>query len=171
MDRRTFLQYAAASALTAAFPLAFAQQPPKAAIHHTLTGIDSDAKPVALDEFAGKVCLVSFFTAGCNLCTHDLRLMREFYMGNRKRNFVLLGVNMDEKKDDFMQYMKLISLSIPANQRFPIVWRNAPGHQDSFGTIARTPTHFVLDKAHKQVLRREGTFQPTDWDDLWTSLA
>lgn len=170
MDRRTFLQYTALAALSAAYPLAFSQQPSKPAIRHTLSGADSDAKPVTLDDFAGKACLVSFFTAGCNLCNNDLRLMREFYMGNKKRNFVLLGVNVDEKKEDFLQYMKLISLSVPADQRFPIVWRNAPGHEDTFGAILKKPTHFVLDKAHRQVLRREGPFQPTDWDDLWTSL-
>ncbi len=171
MDKRTFMQYMAAGALGAVALQGFAQEQKKPVIRHTLSGFDSDAKPVSLDDFAGKVCLVSFFTAGCNLCTNDLRLMREFYMGNMKRNFVLLGVNIDAKKEDFKQYMQLISLSVPAEQRFPIIWRNAPGHQDSFGAIAKKPTHFVLDKAHRQVVRREGPFQPTDWDDLWTSLA
>lgn len=171
MDKRRFMQYMAAGALGATSLSALSQQAKKPVIRHTLAGFDASAKPVSLDDFAGKVCLVSFFTAGCNLCTNDLRLMREFYMGNMKRNFVLLGVNIDEKKDDFTQYMQLISLSVPTEQRFPIVWRNAPEHQDSFGPIVKKPTHFVLDKAHRQVLRREGQFQPTDWDDLWTSLA
>jgi hypothetical protein len=115
--------------------------------------------------------LVSFFTAGCNLCTKDLKLMREFYVANKARGFVLLGVNIDEKKEDFTQYMNLISLSIPPDQRFPIVWRNTSGHKDSFGAIVRKPTHFVLDKAHNQVTRREGSFLPDDWDNLWTTLT
>ena len=60
---------------------------------------------------------------------------------------------------------------MPAEQRFPIAWRNAEGHKDSFGAISRRPTHFVLNRKHQQVLRREGNFLPTDWDDLWVSLA
>ena len=58
-----------------------------------------------------------------------------------------------------------------AEQRFPIVWRGAPGHKDSFGEIVKKPTHFVLDRVHRPVLRRDGAFQPNDWDDLWTLLG
>ncbi|MFY3382868.1 TlpA family protein disulfide reductase [Paracidovorax sp. MALMAid1276] len=174
-SKRGFLQACAACALGAAsgaVPQALAQ--PAAAPpgpKHTLTGTDSEGKPIALTDFAGKVCLVSFFTAGCALCTHELRLLREFYTNNRHRDFVLLGVNLDEKRADFAQYIELLKVSVPPEQRFPIAWRGAGGHQDSFGAITRRPTHYVLNRQHQQVLRREGNFLPTDWDDLWTSLA
>ena len=181
MDKRAFLQVCTATTLAAAVhPFAQAQAPaasaaPAAAAapgpRHTLSGTSSDGKSVMLTDFAGKVCLVSFFTAGCALCTNELRLMREFYTNNRQRDFVLLGVNMDERSADFMQYIELLKVSVPAEQRFPIAWRNAAGHQDSFGAITRRPTHYVLNRQHQQVLRREGNFQPTDWDDLWASIA
>lgn len=177
MHKRTFLHAAAAATLTTLLPqMAWSQAATLAApaplpgALRTLSGTDSAGKPVMLTDFAGKVCLVSFFTAGCALCSHELRLMREFYMGNREKDFVLLGVNLDEKREDFMRYIELLNVSVPADQRFPIAWRFAPGHQDNFGPITRKPTHFVLDRKHRQVLRREGSFQPTDWDDLWTSL-
>lgn len=169
MNKRKFMQYVAASALGTAYLPSHAQT---AQDHkYSLVGTDVNAKPVRLDDFAGKVCLVSFFTAGCNLCSHDLKLMREFYVGNKARNFVLLGVNIDSSKEDFTQYMHLISLSIPADQRFPIVWRNAPDHKDTFGPVIKKPTHFVLDKTHKLMLQREGAFQPSDWDELWSTLS
>lgn len=180
MDKRVFLQACAATTLAAAaHPLVHAQATAATAgaaaatpgPRHTLSGTSSEGKPVMLTDFAGKVCLVSFFTAGCALCTNELRLMREFYTNNRQRDFVLLGVNMDEKSADFMQYIELLKVSVPAEQRFPIAWRNAAGHQDSFGAITRRPTHYVLNRQHQQVLRREGNFQPTDWDDLWASIA
>ena len=177
MHKRTFLHAASAAALTSLLPtIAWSQvtptptQRPTPGPLRTLTGTDSAGKPVMLKDFAGKVCLISFFTTGCALCTHELRLMREFYMGNRDKDFVLLGVVLDEKREDFMHYIEVLNLSVPTEQRFPIAWRFAPGHQDNFGPIARKPTHFVLDRQHRQVLRREGSFQPTDWDDLWTSL-
>jgi len=64
----------------------------------SLTGLDSEGKTVKLSDYLGKTVLVSFITSGCNLCSRDLKLMREFYAGNAKKNFVLLTVNMDQNK-------------------------------------------------------------------------
>jgi alkyl hydroperoxide reductase subunit AhpC len=170
MDKRNFMRYVAASALVSVSATGYSQQPPVHSIRHTLSGTDGKGEPITLDDFSGKVCLVSFFTAGCNLCTNDLKLMREFYMSNKKRNFVLIGVNMDENQNDYMQYIRLISLSIPKEERFPILWRKAPAHSDNFGNIRTVPTHFVLDKEHRELSHREGSFLPSDWDDLWSNL-
>jgi peroxiredoxin len=165
MNRRNFLQAAAATTFAAACHTSFA-----APVKQSMIGIDSDGRPFDLSSFAGKVCLVSFFTAACNLCTHDLKLMREFYVGNKARNFSLIGVNIDAKKEDFVEYAHLIALTIPAEQRFPLLWRNAPEHADSFGPIKSQPTHFVLNKNGEQEFKREGSFQPADWDLVWTKL-
>lgn len=167
MHKRTFLRRAIAGALTTVSPLSRTQT----AQRYRLAGSDANGRPLTLDDYAGKVCLVSFFTSACNLCGNDLKLMREFYLDNKTRNFILIGVDMDDSKEDFVEYARLISLSVPPAQRFPIVWRNAPRHRDSFGSISKRPTHFVLDRQHRLVLRREGIFRPGDWDDLWASLA
>jgi len=167
MDRRHFLQSAAVAAatLTAGMPSAFAT-----GLKQSMIGTDSDGRPFDLANYAGKTTLVSFFTAGCTLCSHDLKLMREFYVGNRNKNFALIGVNVDAKKEDYVEYAHLISLTIPADQRFPLIWRNAPDHADTFGPVSRQPTHFVLNKDLELVFKREGTFQPQDWDQVWAKL-
>lgn len=166
MDRRHFMHTVAAAALAASIPTVRAQT----LVKQSMVGQDSDGHPFDLADFKGKVCLVSFFTAACTLCNHDLKLMREFYVDNRAKNFALIGVNVDAKHDDFVEYAHLISLSIPAPQRFPMVWRNAPQHADTFGTVSRQPTHFVLNKAQELVFKREGSFQPADWDLIWSKL-
>ncbi len=177
MERRIFLQTVAAGALGTLAPTAFANQAkvekkrPAPTIAFNLEGIGHDGKLVNLDDYAGKACLVSFFTVDCIPCIEDTRRMREFFVGNKARNFMMIGVSMDQKKSDYTEYMTLLNSTIPAEARYPIVWRKAPEHRDSFGPIAKTPTHFVLNRAHKQVLRRDGVFQPDDWDDLWTSLS
>ncbi|MFZ6708348.1 TlpA family protein disulfide reductase [Undibacterium sp. TC9W] len=134
-------------------------------------GAELNGKKLAISDYAGKTLLVSFFTAGCNLCARDLKLMREFYVGNMKRNFVLLAINIDADKKDFDSYVQLINLAVPAEQRFPIIWRNTPGYKDNFGTIVSQPTHFVINPKGQLVLKREGSFQPNDWDNLWESLG
>ncbi|TDK65570.1 TlpA family protein disulfide reductase [Sapientia aquatica] len=173
MDRRQWMQFALTSALSssaAMSPTLFAQDT-KDIPKLTLSGVDANGKKIELTDFLGKTVLVSFFTAGCNLCSRDLKLMREFYVSNAKRNFVLLAVNIDPTKADFDQYSQLISLSIPKEQRFPMVWRNAPNHKDSFGIITRQPTHFVVSAKNEFIFKREGSFEPEDWDNLWTSLG
>ncbi|MBC3908791.1 TlpA family protein disulfide reductase [Undibacterium umbellatum] len=134
-------------------------------------GAELNGKKIALSDYAGKTLLVSFFTAGCNLCARDLKLMRDFYNRNVKRNFVLLAINIDADKKDFDSYVQLINLAVPVEQRFPIIWRNTPGYKDNFGTIVNQPTHFVINPKGQLVLKREGTFQPNDWDNLWESLG
>lgn len=169
MKRRDFLNTVAAGAAGLALP-AMAYADKKADLTYVLKGMDVLGKPVNLQDYLGKACLVSFFTAECIPCTNDLRLMREFYGANKSRNYVNIGVNMDVNKEDLALYIDLLKKTIPAAQHFPIAWRNAKGHMDNFGVIKSKPTHFVLNKEHKLVMRRDGIFKPADWDDLWTNL-
>lgn len=168
MKRREILRGIGAGALLAAAPSVWAQATPPVL---TMTGKDGSEQPFTLERYANKTCLISFFTAGCNLCTHDLKLMREFNFSNKAKNFALIGVNLDKSRQDFNDYLKLIGLAIPAEQRFPLLWRGAADHRDNFGPIAHEPTHFVLDAKHHLSFKREGTFQPDDWDRLWTTIS
>ncbi len=170
MNKRQFIQAMTSASLSMASGSLFAQ-PSKEPQKFNLQGTDVNGKKLDLADFLGKTVLVSFFTAGCSLCTRDLKLMREFYVGNSKKNFVLLAVNIDQDLKDFETYNQLVTLAIPKEQRFPTVWRNSPGHKDNFGTITRQPTHFVINAKSQFVFKREGTFQPTDWDNLWESLG
>ncbi|AZP13193.1 peroxiredoxin family protein [Undibacterium parvum] len=173
MKKREFILAAmAASASLLGLPV-LAQQTKEAqkeAQKFNLHGLDANGKKLELSDYLGKTVLVSFFTAGCSLCSRDLKLMREFYVGNAKRNFVLLAINIDQEKKDFDDYNKLIALAVPKEQRFPTVWRNAPEHKDNFGVITRQPTHFVINAKNQLVFKREGSFLPNDWDTLWESL-
>lgn len=169
MNRRAWLQIGVAGLFYSVGLNVFAEDERLLPIL-TLQGVDANGKKIELTDFLGKTVLVSFFTAGCNLCTRDLKLMREFYANNSKRNFVVLGVNVDQNKKDFDDYNQLIAMAVPKEQRFPMVWRNAPGYKDNFGVITRQPTHFVVNPKNEFIFKREGSFEPEDWDNLWRSL-
>ncbi|WP_338848742.1 redoxin domain-containing protein [Massilia sp. W12] len=169
MKRRDFLQYAGAAAMLGTVAAPVLAQP--ADNKFALVGFDESAqKLLRLENYLGKVCLISFFTSACNLCNHDLKLMREFYLSNKKKDFMLIGVNMDDSRNDFDSYRKLVELTIPKEQSFPLLWRKGTEYVDNFGPIKQKPTHFVLDKAHKLVFKREGTFQPDDWNRVWDKV-
>lgn len=169
MNRRDFLHSAAVSGLVLSTS-AFAVNDGKAPAFN-LVGTDVSGKKIQLKDYAGKAVLVSFFTIDCAVCSHDLKLMREFYLGNSSKKFVLLGVNIDKNKKELDEYNEVTTLAYPKAQRFPSVWRNDASHKDNFGVIKSTPTHFVLDRKHQLVLKREGAFQPDDWDNLYLSLG
>jgi peroxiredoxin len=170
MNRRNFMQSAMASglAMTGAFSLAHAG-PTKQT--YELLSTDVFGKKLGLNDFSGKVALISFFTLDCLLCSTDLKLMREFYARNKAKNFTLVGVNLDQNKQDLDDYNEAMSLVYSKNHRFPTVWRNAKGHQDNFGKITSEPSHFVLDANHQLLFKREGKFLPDDWDKLWELLG
>ena len=169
MNRRDFLQSVAVSSLSLSGSVLAAND--AKALSYNLLGTDVSGKKVQLKDYAGKTVLVSFFTFDCPVCTNDLKLMREFYVGNSNKKFILLGVNIDKNKKELDEYNEVTTLAYPKAQRFPSVWRNDPAHKDNFGVIKTTPTHFVLNKQHQLVFKREGAFQGEDWDNLWLSLS
>nr|WP_315467188.1 TlpA disulfide reductase family protein [uncultured Undibacterium sp.] len=169
MNRRDFLQSVAVSSLALSGSVMAAND--NKALSYNLLGTDVSGKKVQLKDYAGKTVLVSFFTFDCPVCTNDLKLMREFYVGNSNKKFILLGVNIDKNKKELDEYNEVTTLAYPKSQRFPSVWRNDPAHKDNFGLIKTTPTHFVLNKQHQLVFKREGAFQAEDWDNLWLSLS
>ncbi len=169
MDRRAWLKLGWAGLLQSALVPGWTQEDSAIPLM-TLVGTGVAGKKIELTDFLGKTVLVSFFSADCAMCSRELKLMREFYAANAQRKFVLLGVNIDAAKKDFDIYNQAVAMTVPLAQRFPIVWRNGPGHQDSFGPINRQPTYFVINPKNELVFKREGPFQPEDWDNLAKSL-
>ena len=180
MNRRQLYLSAAALSLAVALPTwaqapaAPAKKPVAAAAAvvapYAIKGVDVYGKAINLKDHAGKVVLVSFFTVDCIKCINDLRLMREFYGDNKKRGYVNIAINMDSDREALFEYMELLRKTMPADRVFPIAWRDAKGHTDNFGAMKSMPTHFLLNREHKLVMRRDGVFKADDWDELWTSL-
>jgi peroxiredoxin len=170
MNLRQFFSIAVTILLALSASSSFAQQLKPSQVAQ-MQNPSLNGKAFNINDYAGKTVLVSFFTAGCNVCSRDLKLMREFYVNNKNKKFVLLAVSLDTNKDDFSEYVQLIELSVPKDQHFPIIWRAAPGHNDNFGTITHKPTHFVIDAKGTLQIKREGTFLAEDWDKLWETIS
>ncbi len=136
-----------------------------------LIGVDSNGVAFDLKNYSGKTVLLSFYSAGCSVCARDLKLMREFYRDNMNKKFVLVGINTDKTKGDFETYAKIVALSAPKNQQFPLLWKANLKAIEGFGNISSDPTHFVINSKGEIILRREGTFKGEDWDNLWESLS
>ena len=142
-----------------------------AATASSLEGVDvSNGKPVNLQQYKNQTVLLAFFSAGCDACVYNFKLIREFYKANKKSHFAVIGIGLDKKVDNFKNYAQLVNATTAKDEQFPLVWRNSPEHKDSFGAIKRDPTVMVIDKNGAVTLKREGIIQDADWDDIWTSL-
>ena len=137
----------------------------------SLEGVDvSNGKPVNLQQYKNQTVLLAFFSAGCDACVYNFKLIREFYKANKKSHFAVIGIGLDKKVDNLKNYAQLVNATTAKDEQFPLVWRNAPEYKDSFGTIKRDPTVMVIGKNGEVALKREGIIQDADWDDIWTSL-
>lgn len=137
----------------------------------SLEGVDiSNGKPIVLQQYKNQTVLLAFFSAGCDSCVYNFKLIREFYKANKKSHFAVIGIGLDKKPDHFKNYAQLVNATTAKEEQFPLVWRNAAEYKDSFGPIKRDPTIIVIGKNGEVTLKREGIIQDADWDDIWTSL-
>lgn len=168
IDRRKALQLALGAGLAACAPWALAQQRTAPA---QLTGTDHEGQRIDLSAYRGQLVLVSFYSMACAVCPSELALIREFQAANKARGFSAIAVSLDTREEDFRTYAQLQKITIAPRQQVPVIWRAAPRHQDSFGSVTRHPTHVLVTRTGQIGLRREGGLLPGDWDDIWLALG
>lgn len=64
---------------------------------------DTDGKTVSLSSFRGKYVLVDFWASWCGPCRRENPNVVEAYNRFRNKNFTILGVSLDSKKDAWQQ--------------------------------------------------------------------
>ncbi len=66
----------------------------------TLNG--TDGKPLTLSSFKGKYVLVDFWASWCGPCRAENEHVVNAYNKFKNKNFTILGVSLDEKKDEWI---------------------------------------------------------------------
>ena len=131
-----------------------------------LEGTTIDGKPFKLSMLKGKVVLVMFWSTGCAVCRDKMPELRENYAGWNGKPFELVAVNTDASRQDFVDYERIITSTVPARQRFVQLWTGESGYTDSFGMHGQLPDAFLIDKAGKLVERYVGRIPPDTWDRI-----
>jgi peroxiredoxin len=67
---------------------------------------DVNGKEVALSSFRGKYVLVDFWASWCRPCRDENPNVVEAYNKFKNKNFTILGVSLDRKKEDWLQAIK-----------------------------------------------------------------
>jgi peroxiredoxin len=131
-----------------------------------LEGTAPDGKPVRLSDLRGRVVLVFYWSTGCAVCRDKMHELRANLSGWQTQPFTLLGVNMDPREQDFLDYEKLVAQTVPAHQRFVTLWAGAAGFRDSMGRPAHLPSACLIDKRGQLVERYNGRIPPQAWDRI-----
>jgi thiol-disulfide isomerase/thioredoxin len=109
-----------------------------------------DGSEVSLDSYLGKVVLIDFWAVYCRPCLVEINSMLEYYPDMRPDGFEIVGVNLDEDRDDVTSYVD--KKNIP----WPVIYSGKAWEDDIrvAYNLANIPSYWLIDR--KGVLRFVG---------------
>ena len=149
---------------------AFAQTPAASATSPVTTrqieGKTLDGAPFKLSSLKGKVVLVMFWSTGCAVCRDKMPELRNNYEGWAGKPFELVAVNTDARMQDFLDYERIISRTVPLKQRFVQLWAGDGGYKDNIRKPVQLPAAFLVDKTGTVVEHYVGRIPAQAWDRI-----
>jgi thiol-disulfide isomerase/thioredoxin len=115
-------------------------------------GVGLDGKKAKLSSLRGKVVLFDFWATWCGPCRAMIPHEREMFEKLSKKNFVLLSVSADEKKDTVTEFLE--SEKMPWSHW----WDGSRGPVAKMFKIRAFPTLYLIDA--KGVIRKKWIGSP-----------
>jgi len=119
---------------------------------------DASGKPVTLSEFRGKVVLLNFWATWCAPCRIEIPWFTEFQKTYGDRDFVVLGVSMDEDGwKSVKPYMEEHGMSYPVMVGNDEIAR-------LYGGLNALPTTLVIDRAGRIAVTHVGLCNRSEYE-------
>lgn len=114
---------------------------------HELTMQDMDGKTVNLSQWAGKgkYVLVDFWASWCGPCRKEMPNVVEAYSKFKDKNFEIVGVSLDSKKDSWTAAVKQLGMTWPQMSDLK-GWKSAANTVYGINSI---PANVLLDPQGK----------------------
>jgi peroxiredoxin len=72
-----------------------------------------EGKKIALKDFRGKLVFLNFWASWCVPCREEMPAMERLYQEFKDRNFVVLAVNVKDRRQDAQAFVKELKLTYP----------------------------------------------------------
>jgi peroxiredoxin len=119
---------------------------------------DSAGQTVKLSDYRGKVVLLNFWATWCAPCKIEIPWFVEFQQTYKNRDFVVLGVSMDEDGwDSVRPYMTAHKFNYPVVIGGDTIER-------AFGGVDDLPTTFLMDRDGRIVRKHIGLVSKNTWE-------
>lgn len=119
------------------------------AIAPGFTQNDVNDKPVNLSDFKGKYVLVDFWASWCGPCRAENPNVLKAYNKYKGKNFAILGVSLDSKKESWLEAIKADGLSWTEVSDLNS-WHNNVAQKYFIKAI---PQNFLIDPAGKIIAK------------------
>jgi peroxiredoxin len=74
---------------------------------------DPAGKKVSLKDFRGKLVMLNFWATWCAPCREEMPTMERLYQEFKNKGFVILAVDVKDKKTDALAFIKELKLTYP----------------------------------------------------------
>ena len=129
-----------------------------AEVSYDFTLQDLEGKPISLSDYKGKVVFIDFWASWCPPCRLSIPYVEKLYEQYKdNENFVVLGINLQESKDDITKFMKKQKMNYPVLLSDNKVISNYK--------ISSIPRFFLIDK-NGDVYNKYVGFAP-GVEELW----
>ena len=128
------------------------------------TLIDASGKTVRLADFRGKVVLLNFWATWCPPCMQEIPWFVEYQAKYEADGLVVLGVSMDESG---WEAVRPLLAKMPVNYRI-MLGNDAVARE--FGGVNSLPSTFLIDRAGRVAVTREGIVDRTALEQQLHSL-
>lgn len=74
---------------------------------------DTVGKKLSLKEFRGKIVMLNFWASWCAPCRDEMPAMEHLYREFQDKGFVVLSVNVRDKREDALAFIREFKLTYP----------------------------------------------------------
>ena len=129
-----------------------------AEVSYDFTLQDLEGKPISLSDYKGKVVFIDFWATWCPPCRLSIPYVEKLYEQYKdNEDFVVLGINLEESKEDITKFMKKQKMNYPVLLSDKKVISNYK--------IASIPRFFLIDR-NGEIYNKYVGFAP-GVEELW----